>query len=66
MENNKFPTWDETISGIADKRFIDSVYSNTTRYYVKVGARIMYDRLCTMLADPNKKIQRTQKAVPLI
>jgi hypothetical protein len=59
--NNKFeraemkiPTWEEAIDGIADSRFTTLAYN---AIHVRTGARIMYDRLFSMLNDNSRLIE---------
>lgn len=55
MELKPFPTWEEATEEITDSRFVGhaKIPLNVTAS-VQDGARIMYDRLYTMLQDPSR------------
>lgn len=68
MELKPFPTWEEATEGITDSRFVGHTkipLNNTAS--TQDGARIMYDRLYMMLADPFRvsvDLERLKKLFP--
>lgn len=52
------PTWDDAIVGITDSRFLGYRFQSAAETnLVQTGARIMYDRIYSMLAEQQRRAE---------